>query len=86
MSKAKTVKIEISVPVSYLKTLIKDADAKIKDKLAFDAFINSDKFSRKLGDDLFNVWTDVNEDSDPCDLVDIFGDTIEFSEDNDLDD
>ncbi len=85
MAKTKTVKIEINVPVSYLKTLIKEADAKIKDKLAFDAFINSDEFSRKLGDDLFNVWMSVNEDSDPADLVDIFGDTIEFTED-DLDD
>lgn len=81
MAKSKTVKVEINVPVSYLKALIKDADAKIKNKSAFEQFINSDKFRMKLGDDLFNTWMSVNNDSDPSDLMELFGDQVEFADD-----
>ena len=57
MKTANTIEVTIPVTVSYLKKLIKDADAKIKDNDAFDLFINSDKFKKALGKDLLNTMT-----------------------------
>ena len=74
MKTANTIEVTIPVTVSYLKKLIKDADAKIKDNDAFDLFINSDKFKKALGKDLLNTWKSVNDDSDPSDIVDFFED------------
>lgn len=82
MKTANTIEVTIPVTVSYLKKLIKDADAKIKDNDAFDLFINSDKFKKLLGKDLLNTWKSVNDDSDPSDIVDFFEDHIEFADDD----
>ncbi len=82
MKTANTIEVTIPVTVSYLKKLIKDADAKIKDNDAFDLFINSDKFKKALGKDLLNTWKSVNDDSDPSDIVDFFEDQIEFPDED----
>lgn len=65
MATKKYVDIEVRVPLSEIRNILKGMELRIEDQDKFDAWIHTAKFKQMVAKDMLQVWTEMNvEDVD----------------------
>jgi hypothetical protein len=58
----KYVTVTLNVPVKDIRSLIAAAYCSVPYKKAFNAFIQTDKFKKKLAHEILNTWQSMNNE------------------------